>query len=194
MRKSKIIATNAILAALILIFALIPILPIGVNLAVLTLVPVFIAGQIAGLRSALFAGFFLGIISCISSFIMPTPIAPLFRNPLVSILPRIMVGLVAWLVYKGISKTLSKTKMKPVLAHMLSASASAGLAVITNTGLVLAMIWAFYNGKTVGDTAITGEFMMTLISINFVIEFIGGILITPPLSYAVRKSLYKSKA
>lgn len=192
MRRSKIIAINAILAALILIFSLIPLVPIGVNLAVLTLIPVFIAGQIAGIKSAVFAGFFLGIISLISSFIMPTPIAPLFRNPIISVLPRIMVGIVSWLVYGGMTKIMKKTRLKPALSHTISSTVSAGLAVVTNTGLVLAMIWAFYNGQTVGDTAITAEFMMTLVSVNFVIELIGGMLITPPISLAVRKSLHRT--
>lgn len=192
MRKSKVIAINAILAALILIFSAIPIMPIGVDIAVLTLIPVFIAGQVAGWRSALFAGFFLGMMSFITSFISPSPLAPVFRNPMVSLVPRMLVGLVVWLVYNLVHKGLSRTKLKPALAHTIASSTSAGLAVITNTALVLSMIWAFYNGNDIGGTAITPTFMMSLVTVNFVIEIVGAIFFTPPISYAVRRSLYKS--
>ena len=51
--------------------------------------------------------------------------------------------------------------------------------------LVLGMIWLLYGGKTVGDSAITPEFMSAMISINFVIEAITFTLLTPPIVYAI---------
>ena len=59
------------------------------------------------------------------------------------------------------------------------------MGVGTNTAAVLGMIWLLYGGKTVGDSAITPEFMMGMISINFVIEIIAFTLLTPPVVYAV---------
>ena len=63
--------------------------------------------------------------------------------------------------------------------------------VLTNTGLVLGMMWAIYGGKSVNDTLISPEFMTAMLSINFVIEVVLFPLITPPVIYAVRKSAKK---
>ena len=63
--------------------------------------------------------------------------------------------------------------------------------VLTNTGLVLGMMWALYGGKSVNDTLISPEFMTAMLSINFVIEVVLFPLITPPVIYAVRKSAKK---
>lgn len=192
MRRSRTLAINALLATLIVIFTFIPLMPIGVSLAALMLLPVLIAGQIESWRSALFAGTFLGIMSCIASFVIPSPIAGAFHNPIVSIAPRIFVGLVAWVAYKVMSRATKKIK-SPLLAHTISSAVSAASAVLTNTGLVLSMIWAFYGGKNVGETAITATYMMGLISINFAIEIVVCTLLTPPIAYAIRKSLNKSR-
>ena len=55
------------------------------------------------------------------------------------------------------------------------------------------MIWLLYKGKTVGDSAITPEFMMGLISLNFVIEVIVMTALTPPIVYAIRKQQEKNR-
>ena len=83
-----------------------------------------------------------------------------------------------------------KNLSRPVRA--LIDAVSSALGVCGNTALVLGMIWLFYGGKTVGDSAITPEFMAGLVSLNFVIEVVVMTVLTPPIVYAIRKQQEKN--
>lgn len=92
------------------------------------------------------------------------------------------------------SSPLSRTAKKrraggvPGLARAFIDGFACLCGVLTNTGLVLGMMWAIYGGQSVNDTLISPEFMSAMLSINFVIEVILFPLITPPVVRAVRKS------
>ena len=92
------------------------------------------------------------------------------------------------------SSPLSRTAKKrraggvPGLAQAFIDGFACLCGVLTNTGLVLGMMWAIYGGQSVNDTLISPEFMSAMLSINFVIEVILFPLITPPVVRAVRKS------
>lgn len=188
MRRSRLLAINAMLATLIIIFTLIPIQIGPVSLALLMLLPVIVGSEMEGWKTALFVGFFLGIMSLISSFVYPMPTAPLFNNPMVSVFPRIFVGLSAHFVYKFAMKIFKKMK-KQVVARSLSCYLGGIAAVITNTGLVFAMLWAFYGGKAVGGTVINPAFFSALLLINFLPEIIIVPLLSVPVVFAVQRSL-----
>lgn len=189
MRRSRMLAIDAILATLIVIFTIVPISIGPVRLAFLMLLPVLVACQIEGLLTSLFGGAFLGIMSLISALVMPTPLSGLFYNPLVSVFPRIMIALISWWSFKLISSLMNKLAPgKPKLCFTISATLSAILGVVTNTGLVVAMVWAFFNGKVVGGMLIDGVFVTSLISINFVIELIACAIIVPPVVYALKRA------
>ena len=206
-KKTKRIALLAILLALIVILSFVPLRVSAATLA-LTLLPVLVIALTQDFVTAVLGGLLMGVTSLVMAFTVGagTPTAPLFQNPLVSILPRIFVPVVAFGVMHGlpvvafgvmhglnalalrVSKksapdTASVTKGKQWL---IDAVASV-LAVMTNTGLVLGMIWGIYGGKSVGDTLISPEFMTAMISINFVIELIVFPLLTPPIVFALRK-------
>lgn len=226
-KKSHRIALLAFELALIVIFSLLPI-NLGAASLALTLLPVLVIALTQDFKTAVLGGLIMGITSLIGAFTVGAGslTAPLFRNPLVSVLPRMCVPAVAWAVNRGLvkiaqkvkanalSKAESKTseeqktddikvddgnnadKTKPVpeikkpLRVFIDGFSSA-LGVAANTALVLGMIWLLYKGKTVGDSAITPEFMMGLVSLNFVIEVVVMTLLTPPVVYAIRKQQEK---
>jgi uncharacterized membrane protein len=99
----------------------------GVALTIMH-VPVIIAAVLEGPVVGLIVGFLFGAFSLIQAAVAPTgPVDVAFINPLVSVLPRLLIGPVAWLAYRAIHKT-----SEPV------ALVAAGLAgSITNTVLVL---------------------------------------------------------
>lgn len=184
------LAIDAILATLIVIFTIIPISIGPVRLAFLMLLPVLIACQIERFGTAIFAGIFLGVMSLVSALVMPTPLSGLFYNPLVSIFPRFMIAVIGWWGFKLISKLMNAImpdKLK--LGFTVSSILSAVLGVVTNTGLVVAMVWAFFNGKEVGGMIIDGVFVTSLLSINFVIELVACAIIVPPISFALKRAL-----
>jgi uncharacterized membrane protein len=106
-------------------------------------VPVIIGAILEGPIVGLVIGFLFGLFSLIQGAIAPTgPVDTFFVNPLVSILPRLLIGPVAWLVYRG---------MKPfnqVAALVLSAIAGS----LTNTILVLTTLGLFAVGSIEGLT------------------------------------------
>jgi len=104
-----------------------------------------------------------------------------FQNPMVSLVPRIIVGLVAGLIFLGLSKTKCK---KPI---SLGISAFAG--TLTNTVLVLSFLQIFGGFEVLfGEAAKTLDVIIgTLISTNGLIELIGAVIVVPTLYMATQK-------
>ena len=82
---------------------------------------------IGGIMQGPVVGAIVGLIFGVSSFLNAT--VPLFKDPLVAILPRLFIGVVAWLVYVGLRKK----------SEYLAIGTAAFLGTITNTALVLTM-------------------------------------------------------
>jgi uncharacterized membrane protein len=95
-------------------------------------VPVIIGAVLEGPVVGMVIGLIFGLFSMLQAAIAPTgPTDVWFTNPLVSVLPRILIGLFAWLVYKALSK------------WQVPALITAGIVgSLTNTVLVLGMIGA----------------------------------------------------
>lgn len=194
-RKSRTIAINAVFLAILLASTLMSLIPIaGAGLAVLSLITLVVASQIEGYRTSLFMGLAFGLISFALSYISASPTAPIFRNPLVSILPRVFIALLGYLIYKGVIRLsrhiCDKSKSKKVsdkLINLIASAIGSAFTVLFNTLFVLLMIYALYYGKDVGGTAISTEFIMGLISINFAVEIIGTTLLAPPIVLVVGK-------
>ena len=104
-----------------------------------------------------------------------------FQNPMVSLVPRRLVGLVAGLVFYGFSKTKCKTPIS------LGITALAG--TLTNTVLVLSSLQIFGGFSALfGDGAKTIDVIVkTLISTNGLIELVSAIIIVPTLYMATQK-------
>lgn len=207
MRNSRTIAINAILFALTIVLTVInSALPIpGVSIAFLMLLPVLIASQVERLSTAAFTGFVLGLSSLVCAFIFPNVMSPLFYNPLVSVLPRILIGIVSWAVFRYTNIAIDKIvdivnnkknrpqpkdtdplKRKGAARFPFVSAFSAMMGVITNTGIVLAMMWIFFNNKIVGEMVINAQFFTALLSLNFVIEIAVCAVLVPPIVYAIK--------
>lgn len=207
MRNSRTIAINAILFALTIVLTVInSAVPIpGVSIAFLMLLPVLIAAQVEKLSTAAFTGFVLGLSSLVCAFIFPNVMSPLFYNPLVSVLPRIFIGIVSWTVFRYTNIAIDKIanlinkkspnspkadaktlKRKGAARFPIVSAFSAMMGVITNTAFVLAMIWVFFNNKSFEQIVINAEFFTALISLNFVIEIAVCAVLVPPIVYAVK--------
>lgn len=207
MRNSRTIAINAILFALTIVLTVITsAVPIpGVSIAFLMLLPVLVAAQVERISTAAFTGFVLGLSSLVCAFIFPNVMSPLFYNPLVSVLPRILIGIVSWTVFRytnvAIDKIVdrkSKKKTNSTLTESIPlkrkgakrftfvSAFSAMTGVITNTAFVLAMMWLFFRNKVVGEMVINAEFFTALLSLNFVIEIAVCAVLVPPIVYAVK--------
>jgi uncharacterized membrane protein len=94
-------------------------------------VPVIIGAVLEGPIVGLAVGFLFGLFSLIQAAIAPIgPADVWFVNPLLSILPRLFIGPLAWLAYRALAKT----------NEILALTVAGVVGSLTNTVLVLGMI------------------------------------------------------
>ena len=106
-RTRKIVVT-AVLAAITIVLGLLPFggyIPFaGISITILT-IPVIIGAILEGPVVGAGIGLIFGLTSLYQAATAPkSPLDPLFVNPLLSVLPRMLIGPIAWLVWSGLKK------------------------------------------------------------------------------------------
>ncbi|MCI6892327.1 MAG: ECF transporter S component [Treponema sp.] len=100
-------------------------------------IPVILCATMAGLPAGLFAGFVMGMMSLIKAAMSPSGILdPFFVNPMCSVLPRMLLGLVAW----GLWRVLN---LIPRMPKTLSATVTGFVATFAHTLMVYGCIFIF---------------------------------------------------
>jgi len=104
-------------------------------------VPVIIGALLEGPLVGAFIGLLFGLFSLLQAAIAPTgPVDVAFVNPLISVLPRLLIGPVAWLVYRlvrgGAEQATPLRESAGIVASALAGS-------LVNTGLVLSGLGVF---------------------------------------------------
>ena len=171
---------RAILMAIILIQGMVPFLgyiPLGpVSLTIIHLT-VIVAAVTLGTKDGMFVGLICGLTTLVRAWTSPTsPLDTLiFTNPIVSVLPRVMVGLVAGVTFTLIYKRFKKLYLSTILAAIFG--------TLTNTILVLGLMGLLYTEAVAQayETTASGLFtvLAALVITNGVPEVIGAAVITP---------------
>ncbi|MDR3185442.1 MAG: hypothetical protein LBU04_01325 [Christensenellaceae bacterium] len=187
--KSQFITINGLFLAVILLFVVFP-LQIGlVSLAVLPVLVVIIAAETVGIKSAIITGGMFGLLSFIGSMIKPTLLSQAFYNPLISVAPRLLIGVVTFLIVEALKKHF------PRMNKLITYGIGAGIGVVTNTSLVLGMILVFHYGTEFAlgaESVLIGwEWMTTILIANFVVEFVFCVLIAPPIVIALEHAIFR---
>ena len=138
-RTRKLVLTGA-LSALIIVLGItkLGLIPIGPAASITILhVPIILAACLVGLPSALFTGAVFGIMSLIQAAMSPSGVLdPLFVNPLCSVLPRMLTGLIAWALWFALSKL-------PKLPKSVNAGITAFISTACHTLLVIGCLYLF---------------------------------------------------
>src|SRR5690625_318299 len=79
-------------------------IPIGPTRATIMHIPVIIGAITAGPLVGGLVGLIFGLFSIFQAITNPTPVSFVFLNPLVSVLPRILIGLVTYYIYEGLKR------------------------------------------------------------------------------------------
>jgi len=186
--STKDIAIAAIFLSLILIFVLVPIpMPSELSLAVVPLIAVILAADVCGLGMGAFAGTAFGIASLINAFLHPTVMSPMLYNPLVSIVPRMIIPITTYYSFRLMKKLLYKRSDEA--STYIASTVSSAVGVVTNTGLVLSMMAAFNFGKVFGDKVIDAAFFGGLLGLNFLFEISICSLLAPIIATGLRIAL-----
>lgn len=154
MKNTKNFTLTAMFLAILILLAVTPLgfIPIGPINATTMHIPVIIASIVLGPRLGAFLGGTFGLISMIRSTVVQTPLSFVFspfipvigtdhgslKALLIASIPRILIGIVPYFVFKGMQK-LIKNKANTVSLFI------AGLAgSLVNTILVMNMIYFLF--------------------------------------------------
>lgn len=200
-KNVKSFTLTAMFLAIMIILAVTPLgfIPIGPINATTMHIPVIIASIVLGPRIGAGLGTVFGIISLARATVIITQMSfvfsPFIANPLtnqgdwraiiVAIIPRILIGVVPYFVYKGLHRLL-KQKARPVSLFI------AGLAgSMTNTILVMNLIFFFFkdsyaNVLQVTANAVYGVILGIIFGSGLVEAIVAGIATTAVCAVLLR--------
>lgn len=180
----------ALVVVLQLLSAVIP--PIGGTVSItLTLVPVVVGAILFGKKGGIILGLTFGIIvmiNCITALDLGGNVlwsANPFLTALICIVKGVAAGLVPALVYK---LTIGKSEAPSASRKYVSALFASLSAPIVNTGLFVCGMLVFFTDtlKTwAGDSDVITYILIGLAGINFVVEFLINIILTPAITRIV---------
>lgn len=152
------------------------------NLTIMHL-PVIIGAILEGPAVGAAVGLMFGLFSMYQAITAPTLTSFVLLNPIISLLPRILIGIVAYYSYKVIYKVLKKQK--------ISIGVAAILATLTNTVGVLGLTYVLYLDKyaqalNISPSAV-GTTLLTIASTNGLLEAAASALISIPVIIGVLK-------
>ncbi len=112
-------AVIGVLGAISAVLGMTPLgfIPVGPTRATIMHIPVIIGAIMEGPVVGALVGLIFGIFSIFQAITNPTPVSVVFLNPLVSVLPRILIGLVTYYVYNTLKKIGNKKTL--VLLYLL---------------------------------------------------------------------------
>lgn len=115
--------------------------PLGPISAIITHVPAIITGVILGPAAGFISGTFTGLVLLLHAVMRPAAVLdPLFMNPLVSVLPRMFIGVVAYYAFALCGKLLKNGHARLAAGTFIGGL----LGSLTNTGLVFLMLYLIY--------------------------------------------------
>lgn len=100
-------------------------------------IPVILICMLAGLPEGLFVGLVFGSLSLIQAAMSPSSVLdPFFVNPLISVLPRMLIAVIAWAAWKALN-------LIPHMPKTLSAAITGFITTVAHTLLVLGSLYIF---------------------------------------------------
>lgn len=111
----KNITLLSLMLALTIIFCFVPV-QFGTITLALMILPTIILAQVASFKTSLAMGVMMGVVNYIAWFTTKaaSPVAPIFQNPIVCIVPRVMIAIVCYLTRYGLQKAVFFSRIKRI--------------------------------------------------------------------------------
>lgn len=202
-KKTFRMVLTALFMAIVIIMAFVPNLGY-INLvlikATLIHVPVIVGSIVLGPQMGAVLGFTFGLTSLINNSINPSVLSFAFSpfyslgdiggnffSIIICFVPRILVGVVPYYVYKGLMALLKKFKAK----QMVALSVACALGAFTNTILVMNMIYIFFKDEFAAAKSIAVEVVydtiLGIIAANGIPEAIVAVIIGTMIALVLLK-------
>lgn len=149
-------------------------IPIGPVNATIMHIPVIIGAVIEGPIVGFAIGLIFGLTSLIRAFTMPTVTSFLMMNPIISILPRIIMGVASFYIFTSIYKVTNKKKFSALITGMAGS--------LINTVGVLGSIYLIYGERyiqAIGKVGSPGKIIAAIAFTNGLPEaLLAGIIVS----------------
>ena len=170
--RNKKLALTGAFSALVVVLGItrLGLIPIGATASITILqIPVILIVMMAGLWEGVFVGFAFGLLSLIQAAMSPSGVLdPLFVNPLCSILPRMLLAVVAF----GCWKVLN------LMPKMISAGITVFIATVAHTLLVIGCIYIFEGTDVRAAMGGMGYFaVIGMLAFNAVLEAVASTIV-----------------
>lgn len=186
---TKMLVSTAMMIALLFVMWNTPLGRIPLPMVSITIahIPILIAALTLGLYPGLIVSLAFGLMSLFTALTSPVSyLDPFFVNPLISVLPRLMIPVTAYFSYKLLHKLMGKTRAGTLAATGISVA----IGNLTNTFGVYAMLYLVYARQILTDTGDSAiNLIISLLTTTTTIKCIGVVLITTPVIAALKKIL-----
>lgn len=156
-------------------------IPLPIARATILHLPVIIGAILEGPIVGAFIGLIFGLFSMYQNILTPSVLSFAFLNPLVAIVPRVLIGITSYYAYRFM---LGKSET-------LKVGVGAAIGSLTNTFGVLTMIFVLYAQKYAEvrniDPKGVALAIYSIAATNGIAEAFVAVVITVPLVVAVKK-------
>lgn len=177
-----------LMSAIVIIMTIIPgigFIPLGFVNVTIVHIPVIIIGIVKGPKLGAILGIIMGIASLMNALLRPIPTSFLFMNPIISILPRMMIGILSGLSYKFLNQ-ISKN-----IGNKVKIAISSAIGSLVNSIGVLGLIYIIYAQKYMQAIGKTGEsafkFIFGIFISNGILEMLISIILVTAIASALLK-------
>lgn len=156
-------------------------IPLPIARATIMHIPVIIGAILEGPVVGMLVGFIFGVFSIFQNLANPNLLSFAFINPLVSVLPRVLIGLTSYYCYTLVAGR----------AKALGIGLGAAIGSITNTFGVLGMIYLLYAARYAEvkgiSAATSAKVIFGIAFTNGLPEAIIAVIITVPVVIAIMR-------
>ena len=183
---------SAMFIAMIILQSFVPFLGnipiVALNITIIH-ITVIVGGIVLGPRSGFLFGFTWGVCSLILAYTSANILSfMIFTNPLISILPRLLMGGLVALFYHKTTKLIASDRLRMAVSGFLGSIMNT-VFVLSSIYLLMGNQYAELKGKTVAELPL---FLMSVVMTNGVPEALAATVVTPIIASILVK-IYKKR-
>ena len=183
---------SAMFIAMIILQSFVPFLGnipiVALNITIIH-ITVIVGGIVLGPRAGFLFGFTWGVCSLILAYTSANILSfMIFTNPLISILPRLLMGGLVALFYHKTTKLIASDRLRMAVSGFLGSIMNT-VFVLSSIYLLMGNQYAELKGKTVAELPL---FLMSVVMTNGVPEALAATVVTPIIASILVK-IYKKR-
>ena len=183
---------SAMFIAMIILQSFVPFLGnipiVALNITIIH-ITVIVGGIVLGPRAGFLFGFTWGVCSLILAYTSANILSfMIFTNPLISILPRLLMGGLVALFYHKATKLIASDRLRMAVSGFLGSIMNT-VFVLSSIYLLMGNQYAELKGKTVAELPL---FLMSVVMTNGVPEALAATVVTPIIASILVK-IYKKR-